>query len=57
MERVIYDYKVIHGDSVSELDRQVREYVQLQKGWEPHGSLLKDGATFYQPIVRVKDED
>ncbi len=55
MEKIIYDYKVLHGDSVSDLERQVREYVQQQKGWELGGNLIKDGATFYQTIIRVKD--
>ncbi len=33
MERVVYEYKIITGADAEDVERQVREYVHLQKGW------------------------
>ncbi len=54
MSKTVYDYKILSGDDVSELERQVREYLQLEKGWQLGGPLIKDGGLFYQSIQRVK---
>ncbi len=55
MAKNFIEYKILSGDSVSELERQVREYFHEDAGWEVGGNLIVDGSTFYQTVVRVQD--
>jgi len=49
------EYKIVSSTDASELERMVNEL--FDEGWEPYGSLVVNGGSLVQPMIRFDEEE